>query len=95
VVDSLNISVHRDDASLHLKLAGHLDEPSAQVLVDVLQQNSFGVNKVFIHTSCLDTVVPGAQDILKRHLCAGSREIQLVFTGEKAGRLASANSMCI
>lgn len=93
MVERLKISVHRDDASLHLKLAGNLDEPSAQELVDILQQNSFGVSKVFIHTGSLETVVPGAQDILKPHLDTKSQEVRMVFTGEKAGYLAPTNSV--
>ena len=74
---------------MHLKLLGDFDGGSASLLAKTIARHRFGTRKIFVHTSCLNSVHPGAADVLGTYLqFDGSILDGLVFTGEKAAILA-------
>ena len=84
---TFRILIHRSSQSLHLKLLGDFDGNSASLLANTIAQYRFGTSKIFVHTSGLNSVHPGAADVLRANLKLDSLLDNLVFTGEKAAAL--------
>lgn len=88
------ISVHRNDQNIHLKLAGDFDGISAHELLKVLKRYCSRSSRVFIHTSCLRSIHPFGRNVFHTHLALlKGQSVELVFTGEKASRLAPERSV--
>jgi len=90
------ISVHRNSDSLHLKLMGDFDGSSAWELLNVLKKSVNGAFRVFIHTNSLKNIYPFGRDTLQKNL----RDMEvnpvcILFTGEKASRIAPEKSSCL
>jgi hypothetical protein len=89
MASNFRILMHNSSESLHLKLVGDFDVASAQQLIDIIIRHRFRVNKIFIHTSCLDSIHPFGADELRNNLRSSiSSHVNLVFTGEKADAIA-------
>jgi hypothetical protein len=86
---NFKILYHRNAENLHLKLLGDFDGSSAWELINGLKKNSFGINRIFIHTNCLKHVHPFGREVFQRHISPPlGKSIRIVFTGEKASEMA-------
>jgi hypothetical protein len=86
---NFRIAVHRDDASLHLKLLGTFDGSFAEELIQTLNRNRLGVTRIFIHTSSLSEIHPFGRAVFRSRFSEiGDRTIAFLFTGENASELA-------
>ncbi|NVM25491.1 MAG: hypothetical protein HWN70_06195 [Desulfobacterales bacterium] len=86
---NFKISVHRNSENLHVKLMGDFDGISAHELLDILKRYSNRTSRVFIHTSCLETINPFGLNVFHNHLdVLKGRSLELLFTGENASQLA-------
>ncbi|MBW2312012.1 MAG: hypothetical protein JRF35_13235 [Deltaproteobacteria bacterium] len=84
------IFVHNNDGNLHLKLMGDLDEDSAREVLKTVRGRSHAASRVFIHTSGLRRIYPEAQKVFhENNDFMELQTIPVMFTGEKAGQLAS------
>jgi len=89
VLRKFEISVHRNDENIHLKLAGDFDGISAYELLDVLKRYCSRSSRVFIHTSCLRSIHPFGQNVFHANLpLLKGHSTELVFTGDNAAQLA-------
>ena len=89
VARKFEISVHRNDENIHLKLAGDFDGISAHELIDALKRYGNRSSRVFIHTSCLRSIHPFGRNVLHTNLpLLKGQSADLVFTGENASQLA-------
>ena len=89
VARKFEISVHRNDENIHLKLAGDFDAISAHELLDVLKRYCSRSSRVFIHTSCLRTIHPFGQSVFHANLpLLNGQSTELVLTGDNALQLA-------
>ena len=89
MVRKFEISVHRNDENIHLKLAGDFDGISAHELLDVLKRYCSRSSRVFIHTSCLKSIHPFGQNVFHTNLpLLKGQSAELVFTGDNAVQLA-------
>jgi hypothetical protein len=90
VARKFEISVHRNDENIHLKLAGDFDGISAHELLDVLKKYCSQSSRIFIHTSCLRSIHPFGQNVFHTSLpLLKDQSAELVFTGDNAVQLAS------
>ena len=88
------ISVHRNDENIHLKLRGDFDGISAHELLTVLKVYCGRSSRVFIHTSCLRSIHPFGRKVFHTHLSLlKGHRAELVFTGEPASQLAPERSV--
>lgn len=89
MVRKFEISVHRNDENIHLKLAGDFDGISAHELLDMLKRYCSRSSRVFIHTSRLRSIHPSGQNVLHTNLpLLKGQSAELVFTGDNAVQLA-------
>jgi hypothetical protein len=89
MASNFRILIHRSSESLHLKLLGDFDGGSASQLAGTIVRYRLGASRIFVHTSGLDSVQPGAADALGATLKSAAFILDnLVFTGEKAAVLA-------
>jgi hypothetical protein len=89
VARKFEISVHRNDENIHLKLAGDFDGTSAHELIDALKRYGNRSSRVFIHTSCLRSIHPFGRNVLRTNLpLLKGQSTELVFTGDNAAQLA-------
>lgn len=96
MANNFKILVHRSETSAHFKLTGDFDGSSAMELIEALKANACGVSRIFIHTGGLREIDPFGKGILETNAGSlNSRPVTLVFTGEKADRLAPEGSECI
>ncbi len=88
MASNFKILFHRNDENLHLKLLGDFDGSSAWELINGLKKNSYGIDRIFIHTNCLNHVHPFGREVLHKNLYESTgKSVRLVFTGEKASLL--------
>lgn len=93
MASKFRILTHRNSESLHLKLMGDFDGSSAWQLLNQLKEISPSVDKVIIHTNCLDNIYPFGRDTFLQNLNhLKGRSVRLLLTGENAERIASENS---
>ena len=90
------ITVHRSSESLHLKLLGDFDDTLACELLEAVEKNSFGVHRVFVHTSSLRNIYSYNKDSFHENLShLNGHAMRSLFTGEHASRIAPEKSLCI
>ena len=89
MASNFKILIHRNSDNLHLKLMGDFDGSSAHQLLNLLSKNSPNASRIFIHTSCVKSIVPFGRSVFRNnlHLLKG-KPAHLVFTGEKASELS-------
>jgi len=88
------ISIHRNEANLHLKLVDDFDEASAHQLLDVLKRYCNHTSRVFLHTGGLGKIYPCGPNVLHKNLdILEGKPLRLVFTGENASQLAPSKTM--
>ena len=93
MASNFNISFHRNDENIHLKLAGDFDGSSAYELLNALKRYCRGASRAFIHTNCLKQIHPFGRDIFQSNLdMLNGKCIPLVFTGDNADQLAPKGS---
>ncbi len=86
---NFKVSIHRSSDNLHLKLFGDFDGTSAHQLLNALKTNCKGVNKIFIHTNCLQQIYPFGCNVFHNHLNVIKDQLmRCVFTGENANKIA-------
>jgi hypothetical protein len=96
MASNFKISAHRNNVNLHLKLMGDFDGGSAFELINMIKKNTHGVHKVFIHTNCLKHIYPFGRDIFQKNLGdLNGHSISILYTGEKADKIAPANNSCL
>jgi len=90
MASNFRILTHRNSDNVHLKLMGDFDGTSAHQLLNLLSKHSPKASRIFIHTSCLRSIVPFGGSVFRNnlHLLKG-KPAHLVFTGEKASELSS------
>jgi hypothetical protein len=89
MASDFRILLHRTSQSLHLKLVGDFDAAAAIELITSINKCRFGVNKIFVHTSCLNSINPLGVETFRTNLKVDIPSfINLVFTGEKAAMIA-------
>ena len=87
---NFKIRIHRNSDNLHLKLMGDFDGSSAHELLNVLETNSPKASRVFIHTSCVKSIVPFGRNVFQNNLGQlKGKPGHLVFTGKRASELSS------
>jgi hypothetical protein len=90
------ISIHRSSESLHLKLLGEFDDTLARELLELLQRDGFGAQRVFIHTSSLRSVLSFSKEWFHENLSQlNGQAMRILFTGEKASQLAPEKELCM
>jgi anti-anti-sigma regulatory factor len=90
MASNFKIAMHRNSENLHLKLIGDFDGTSAHELLNVLHKNCKGTSRVFIHTGSLKNIYDFGCNVFHKNLdLLNGRSVPLVFTGEKAGQLAT------
>jgi len=91
---NFEISTHRNDENLHLKLMGDFDGTSAFELLNVLKRKIDRTSKVFIHTNGLRNIYPFGLSVFHNNLnVLKGKCVELVFAGENACRLAPEEPM--
>ena len=90
MASNFKILIHRNSDNLHLKLMVDFDGTSAHQLLNLLSKNSPKASRIFIHTSCVKSIVPFGRSVFLNnlHLLKG-KPAHLVFTGERASELSS------
>ena len=90
MASNFKILIHRNSDNVHLKLMGDFDGSSAHELLNMLNKNCPNASRIFIHTSCVKSIVPFGRSVFRNnlHLLKG-KPAHLVFTGEKASELSS------
>ena len=77
---SFKILVHLNSDNLHLKLTGDFDGTAAHELLDAIAGYGSSVNKIFIHTSGLESIHSEGRRIFDSGLQDLDRR-RMVFTG--------------
>ncbi len=97
MASNFRISMHRNSENLHLKLTGDFDGSAAMQLMDVLKKKANnGVNKIIIHTSCLNDIHPlGLNTFHKNMQELNGNAGRLLFTGENADQIAPEKGLCL
>lgn len=89
MASNFKILIHRNSDNLHLKLMGDFDGSSAHQLLNLVSKNSPNVSRIFIHTSCVKSIVPFGRKVLQDNFYnLKDNPVNLVFTGEKASELS-------
>ena len=89
MASNFKVSVSRKRDRLDLKLAGDFDGTSACELLNALKDNCDGVVRVMVNTNGLKEIHPFGQDTFQKNLYQlKDQPFRLVFTGEKATRIA-------
>jgi anti-anti-sigma regulatory factor len=93
MMDRFNIILHRNSKNLHLRLEGGFDSSSAHELVHILRENCANASRIFIHTNALTYVDPSGRAVFEEYFSMPCKQRgQIIFTGEKAGEIASSTS---
>ena len=93
MASDFDITVHRNDDNIHLKLAGDFDGASAYALLNALKRYCRVATRAFIHTSSLRQIHPFGREVLQSNLdMLNGKCIPLVFTGDNADQLAPKGS---
>ncbi len=86
---NFKIVVHRSSDCVHFKLEGSFDGSSAHQLLNAMETNAKGVNRIIVHTSGLSEINPIATGVLQGNLsCKTGQSAELIFTGENSRTLA-------
>lgn len=86
---NFKIAIHRMSASLELELAGDFDGTSACELLNVLNEECDGVDRVLVDTGSLREIYPFGIDTFQNNLYRlKEKPIRLVFAGKNAMCLA-------
>ncbi len=86
---NFKILVHRSSDSVHLKLKGSFDGSSAHQLLNAMEANAKGMNKIIVHTSGLSDIHPFGTGILQGKLFdMAGQSAELIFTGDNSRELA-------
>jgi len=85
---NFRILCHQNKKNLHLKLTGDFDGSSAHELINMLDQRSGNVVRIFIHTGNLKSVHPFGRAVFQNMLSLPFTKSQLIFTGENGGEIA-------
>ena len=92
---NFRISTHRNSDNLHLKLMGDFDGTSACEVFNIIKENSTAVRKVFVHTGSVKEIYPFGRDTFQKRMSDLTRHsIRILFTGKKAGLMASEGTRC-
>jgi hypothetical protein len=79
---NFRVSVRRENAILHLKLAGDFDGGSAFELLKILEKNCRSMENVIIHTNGLKDINPYGRDLFNKNLRGLiDKHLHLVFIG--------------
>ncbi len=82
--ERFQIQRHQNSDSLHLRLTGVFDEEAAILLVEELNRNGAGVNRIFVHTGTLDEFLSSGIDLFRSSLGSLDRPgADIIFTGKK------------
>jgi len=92
---TLQISVHRNDNYLHLKLLGDLDGPSAHQLVGTINEHLLiPTQTLIIHTGGLKSIEPLGRSIFQTYLPAIKRRLSgVVITGHNKETLGTSQAL--
>jgi hypothetical protein len=86
---NFKLLVHPNSDSLHIKLVGDFDANAASLLMKSLQKHHRHFKKIFIHTSCLNTVETAGTKAFQHSYDLPDDDINdIVFTGEHAAHIA-------
>jgi hypothetical protein len=86
---NFKLIVHPNSDNLHIKLMGDFDTPAAELLMKSLQKHHRHFRKIFIHTSCLNTIeTAGAMAFQRSYNLPDEGLSDIVFTGEYAAHIA-------
>ena len=90
---NFRIMTHRNSDNLHLKLIGNFDSTSAYELLEVIEKDCPGNNRVVIHTSCLERIHSTGLEVFRHNISELNNQlIRLIFTGDHAAQLAPEGS---
>ncbi len=80
---------HRNSENMHLKLMGVFNENAALELITVLETNCDNINKVIIHTGCLDKISHNGWNNFQNRLSGlNGVSSRIHFTGDKSTLIA-------
>ena len=86
---NFRLLVHPNSENLHIKLIGDFDASAATALLESLQKHRPHFKRIFIHTSCLNTIKTAAAKSFQHRYNLPYEDIDdIVFTGEHAGHIA-------
>ncbi len=82
---NFEIFVYSNSDNLHLKLKGNFDGSSASELINVLEEKSTNVSKVYVHTSNLEEILPSGIDVFHKDINHTKNfSEKIMFTGKNA-----------
>jgi hypothetical protein len=83
MVHNFEILTYRTNDMLHLKLIGDFDEGSATQLLDILNQNSCGIDGICIHTNSLNKTCSYGRKMIRENLSwINTIEPYVLITGD-------------
>lgn len=68
MADNFKILTHRTSDMLYLRLIGDFDVISATNLLDMLKENMWGIDGIYIDASKLERIHPYGQNMIKENL---------------------------
>jgi anti-anti-sigma regulatory factor len=88
MASNFRIVSQRNSDRLHLKLTGDMDGNSAYEIINLLDENSNGIEEVVIETSGLTTIFPFGQSVFfKNFHKIKNRYAEILFTGDKSNQI--------
>ena len=88
--NNFRIVKHRTSDMLHLKLAGNFDANSAAELINIFEENRYGIDGISVNANELEKIHPEGRETIRENLSKiNSIEAYVVFFGEILGQLSS------
>jgi hypothetical protein len=86
---NFKLLTYNNSDNLHIKLTGDFDANAAEILVNSLHKYQKQFKKIFIYTSCLNSIESaGAETFQHRYELLADEINDIVFTGEHAEHIA-------
>jgi hypothetical protein len=94
MASNFKFSIYRNSDNIHIKLFGDFDGTSAFELINFLKESTEAASKIFVHTSCLNRILPFGRDVFLSNLgfLKGGDSPLLLLTGDEASGLVPKNS---
>lgn len=86
---NFKLLTYNNSDNLHIKLTGDFDADAAEILMKSLQKYHRHFKKIFIYTSCLNSIESAGSQAFQHSYDLQAEDIHdIVFTGENAEHLA-------
>lgn len=90
MVKNFEILTYRTNDMLHLKLMGDFDEGSATQLLNMLNENSCGIDGICIHANGLNKIYSYGRKMIRENLAwLNTIEPYVLITGGNLGQVSA------